>query len=208
MHPRLGWHPAFRIFVRTLIFSTIAVVLTTMIATCVSFMSVGKEQIVEGAEMTIKIAVGLNMVLSFTPLVAIFIACAIPGPRAENFGVGPLRSKMALLVFGEICLAAGAAVRFATTVNHEAGRMGSPAFSKASFYTTAWFLELVTVMAYAYFRVDRLFQIPNGSKGPGDYSSGSNEKFGANHGDASLDSQEQFFSTTTGSTQSRKSSTY
>ncbi|KJZ72335.1 hypothetical protein HIM_08261 [Hirsutella minnesotensis 3608] len=207
MHPRIGWHPAFRVFVLTLIFTTIANVLVNIISLCVSFMSVGNNARVEVAEDIIKVANGINMVLALTPLICIFIASALPGPRPENFGIGPFRSKVALLVFSEICFAVGATTRFASSVNMAAGRHGHPLFSRATFYTSAWTAELLVVIAYAVFRVDRLFHIPNGSKGPGDYSGGSNEKIGSGQGESSLDSQQRLFNLSMEQTSTQSSQT-
>lgn len=46
-------------------------------------------------------------------------------------------------------------------------------YNKACFYIFNFTMELAVVILYVVVRVDRRFYVPNGSKGPGDYS-GSN----------------------------------
>ncbi|KAM4065013.1 hypothetical protein HRG_004644 [Hirsutella rhossiliensis] len=176
MHPRIGWHPAFGYFSLFLIFSVPAIVVMNIAVISVSFFSVGKMARLQATEEALKFGASWNLMLSVMPLVLVFLAAAMPGPPPENFGSGELRCKSTVLVFSAVTLAVGAAVRLAALTNPEAGLAMSPLFSKAVFYATGFMLEILTVVAYAYFRVDLLFHIPNGASRPGDYSAGSGDK--------------------------------
>ncbi|KHN94381.1 uncharacterized protein MAM_07697 [Metarhizium album ARSEF 1941] len=167
MHPSIGWHPAFSQTSLLLIWSCPAVTMMNLIAGCINALVPTQEK---GAETVLKIGGCWNMMLAVTPLVWLFMASAKPGPTPENFGVGDFRAKASLLVFGASLMTVGAAVRLAVFFNQ-----GGPdrLFSKATLYITQFVFELLIVFVYAFFRIDQIYHIPNGSSGPGDYSANS-----------------------------------
>lgn len=169
MHPSVGWHPVFSYFSLALIFSVPVVTVLNIIVISVSFFSAGQAERLHTAEKLLKLGSSWNMMLATMPLVWMFLASAVPGLPPENFGTGQFRPKATLLVFSAVTLAAGAAVRLAALLNPESPAAMSTLFSKPVFYGTQFLLELVTVAAYAAFRVDSLFHVPNGASGPGQY---------------------------------------
>ncbi|KAF5135176.1 hypothetical protein E5D57_005820 [Metarhizium anisopliae] len=164
MHPSIGWHPVFSRYSLFLIWTCPAVTIMNIIAVCVNFLVPARAQ---GAETVLQVGACWNMMLVVTPLLWLFIASAKPGPTPENFGTGDFRAKASLLVFSASVMTVGAAVRLTIAFNHNGPEQ---LFSKASLYTTQFILEYLVVAAYAFFRIDQIYHIPNGSSGPGDYS--------------------------------------
>lgn len=167
MHPAFGWGLGFTTFSHFLLFSIPAVIAMNAVSVSVNFFSTETVQR-EVTEELLTFGSSWNLMLAAMPLFWVFLASAIPGPPIENFGVGDFRSKTSLLVFGAITMSVGAGVRLAISVN--APSSTSPLSGKVVFYITGFLLETITVAAYAYFRLDLLFHIPNGAMGPGAYS--------------------------------------
>lgn len=143
-----------------------------IITGCIRFFSAGKPGRLQVTEDVLIFGASWNMMLAVTPLLWVFFSNAKPGPPPENFGIGSLRAKATLLVFSAGTLAVGAAVRLRALSHPEGLGTTSPVFSKETFYTTGFMLELFTVGLYAIFRVDLTYHVPNGAKGPGDYAGG------------------------------------
>ncbi|KAK2592069.1 hypothetical protein QQS21_010230 [Conoideocrella luteorostrata] len=164
MHPSIGWHPIFSRYSFFLIWTCPAVTIMNIVAVCISFLAPAQGK---GAEIALKVGACWNMMLVVTPLLWLFIASAKPGPTPENFGTGDFRAKASLLVFSASVMTVGAAVRLAISFNHNGPKQ---LFSKPTLYATQFMLEYLTVAAYAFFRIDQIYHVPNGSSGPGDYS--------------------------------------
>lgn len=169
MHPFFGWSLAFGYFSWFLILSIPVVTIMNLVAISVRFFGGDNLKRQEVAGEFLKFGSTWNVMLVLMPLMWMFLASALPGPPVENFGRGEIRSKAALLVFSAVMMAAGAILRLAAAMNHDV-TASSPLLSRTVFYLTGFMLELLTVAAYAYFRIDLLFYIPTGAKGPGDYS--------------------------------------
>ncbi|KXJ86922.1 hypothetical protein Micbo1qcDRAFT_168013 [Microdochium bolleyi] len=92
--------------------------------------------------------------------------------RPEKFGTGRLRTKVRLILFTSVILTLGAAFRVAT--NFAARPANDPAWyhSRACYYCFNFVIEIICSALYAAVRFDRRFHVPNGAKGPGDYSAG------------------------------------
>ncbi|RCI16637.1 hypothetical protein L249_2571 [Ophiocordyceps polyrhachis-furcata BCC 54312] len=174
MHPDFGWNKLFTMAGNALVVSIAPVELMSFIAFFVGIFAFGRAS-VPGIKQALELAASWNLMLAYLPLVAVFAACAVPGPAIENFGSGSFRFKTALLVFNSITLAVGQTMRLALVDNPEAALEGSAIAGKAVFYTTAFFLECLTVFSYLIFRFDNLYWVPDGSHGPGDYSRGSGD---------------------------------
>ncbi|PHH92636.1 hypothetical protein CDD83_6406 [Cordyceps sp. RAO-2017] len=170
MQPVIGWHPVFSHFSFLLIISVPATIIMNIVALSISFFSVDKPDRLEATVDVLKFGVSWSMMLVVMPLIWVFLASMKPGPTPENFGEGDFRAKASLVVFSSATLTAGAAVRLAALINPESPEAKSVLFSKAVFYTTGFVPEIVTVAAYAFFRIDLIFHIPNGASGPGDYT--------------------------------------
>ncbi|PQK14570.1 hypothetical protein BB8028_0005g01010 [Beauveria bassiana] len=159
MHPAFGWRPAFSYFSLFLIFSVPAAIIMNIIATAFSFFSVGKPTRLEASEGVLRVGASWNMMLVVMPLLWVFLASATANTSPEPFGIGNMARKGSLLVF----------------TNPVAVEAMSPLFTKGAFYTTGFMLEILTVAAYAFFRIDLTFHIPNGASGPGAYSTHPND---------------------------------
>ncbi|KZL78125.1 DUF3112 domain protein, partial [Colletotrichum tofieldiae] len=170
IHPHFGWHPAVRVFTLFFLFSVPAVVVLNSTSIGVSFYKIEDQDRVDTALNLLKAGVSWIMLLAVLPVIAVVLASNIPGPRPERFGQGDTHQKIAVLLIGATLLIAGHAVRLAATLIGEPPATTNKLYSKEVFYTTGFMLEIFVVVFYAVIRVDLLFHVPNGSKGPGDYS--------------------------------------
>ncbi|PFH58493.1 hypothetical protein XA68_13601 [Ophiocordyceps unilateralis] len=169
MHPVVGWHKLFQTATWCLAMSIAPVSIIASVSSIIKIVAF-RTTSAQMTKQVLEFADSWQLMVSLIPLVSIFIACAVPGQRPQNFGTGNLRLKTALLVFSSITLVIAPAVRLAVVANPQAALDGSPISGKPVFYTTALFLESLTVFSYLIFRFDNLYWIPDGSKGPGDYS--------------------------------------
>ncbi|GJC96732.1 hypothetical protein ColKHC_05558 [Colletotrichum higginsianum] len=170
IHPHFGWHPALRVFTLFFLFSVPAVVVLNSTSIGVSFFKIEDQDRVDTALNLLKAGVSWIMLLAVLPVIGVIVASTIPGPRPERFGQGDTHQKIAVLLIGATLLISGHAVRLAATLKPEPPTSTNKIFSKEVFYTTGFMFEIFVVVFYAVIRVDLLFHVPNGSKGPGDYS--------------------------------------
>lgn len=176
MHPLIGWHPLFSYTSLFLILTIPAIIIMNIVSLSLGFFSVGKPDQLAATLKVLKFGVSWSLMLAAMPLLWVFLASAIPGLPPENFGTGDFRAKATLLVFSAATLIVGAIIRLATSVNPEGPEVRSLLFSKSIFYITGFLLEIMTVAAYAAFRIDLIYHVPNGAKGPGDYDNKSRKK--------------------------------
>lgn len=110
--------------------------------------------------------------ISFLPIVLVVFGLIVPRKtRVEKFGSGRWRSKLAILLTSAFLLCLGATFRSATMYKNPRP-LNNPAWYDARwcFYFFNFVIEIIVIYLYLLVRVDRRFFIPNGSKGPGDYS--------------------------------------
>ncbi|RDA93843.1 hypothetical protein CP533_6393 [Ophiocordyceps camponoti-saundersi (nom. inval.)] len=172
MHPSVGWHPVFGKVFLFLVASIPAVVILNIVSLSFFFFSSDN---FERHEMTEKLLIfggSWNLSLTMLPLVVIFVACAMPGPPVEQFGQGTLIFKTSIFIFVAAMTAAGAAVRLAVALNPLGGLLKLSLFDRSVFYVTSFTFDILTVIIYAYFRVDLLFHVPDGSSKQGDFAAG------------------------------------
>ena len=83
-----------------------------------------------------------------------------------------MAGKIALLVGASLLLTVGAGFRAGVNLAVAASPVREPQWyhSKPAFYCFNFGIELVVVWAYAVFRFDRRFHVPEGSSAPGHYS--------------------------------------
>jgi hypothetical protein len=174
MHPAFGWSTPFRILSRFLAISVPSIIIFNIVSLIFSFFATNDLRRLETTEALLKFGSIWNMFLSVYPLLTLFIVSTLPlppsAPQPEDFGIGPLRTKIAIVVYGSTTLAVGAAVRLAALFNPRPPNTNDVLFSKQVFYSTGFLLEILVVVIYAVSRVDLRFHIPDGSRGPGDYS--------------------------------------
>ena len=118
---------------------------------------------------------GLTYFLIISALPFLFIATALFYPRKgpiDNFGIKSIYRKMVILTISAALLTIGAAWRASN------GWRGQRPFDKStpwylsrtSFYIFNFALEFSIICIYILFRVDKVFYIPDGAKGPGSYN--------------------------------------
>lgn len=170
MHPKVGWSMPFSIITRLMAISVPILIILQIISIIVLFFSVDDASRFTAFETILKFGASYLLILATFPFWTIFLACSVPGPRPEKFGEGSLRVKTSLVMLASAMLTTGAIVRTYAFFNPRAPDDSDVLYSKPVFYTTQFTLEILVVAAYAIFRFDLLFHIPNGSAKPGDYS--------------------------------------
>lgn len=170
MHPRVGWSMPFSIITRLMAISVPILIILQIISIIVLFFSVDDASRFTAFETILKFGTTYLLILATFPFWTIFLACSVPGPRPEKFGVGSLRVKTSLVMLASAMLTTGAILRTYAFFNPRAPDSNDVLYSKPVFYTTQFTLEILVVAAYAIFRFDLLFHIPNGSSKAGDYS--------------------------------------
>ena len=144
-----------------------------MVVSCSVDSMMTKSAVARGMERNVLLFAGVYItVLAVFPAVMVGLARAVPnkGDRwpAEGFGKGSMEGKMALLVGASLLLTVGAGFR--AGVNLAAASRPQWYHSKAALYCFSFGIELAVVWAYAVFRFDRRFYVPEGSSAPGHYS--------------------------------------
>jgi hypothetical protein len=178
-HPHFGWHKAlsraFMVFY-VLILLMLATVIT---ATVQSFYTLNTNT--HRIDRDLQMLAGIYfMTVSFLPIPMVIIGLVVPRKtRVEKFGTGRWRSKVIILLTTSVLLCLGASFRTGTTLKNPKPR-DEPAWydAKWCFYFFNFTLEIIVIYLYIILRIDRRFHVPNGSKGPGDYSGGSAEQDG------------------------------
>lgn len=171
MHPNFGWSIPFGLGSTILACSVPPVIILNITSISLLFYSTDNPDRSDVAEALLKFGSSWNLWLVSFPFLVIFISCSIPGPRPEKFGSGSLRIKTSLVMFATALLATGATVRTYATFNPRPQNSFDVLYGKPVFYVTQFTFEVIVVSLYAALRFDLLFHVPNGSSGPGDYSS-------------------------------------
>ncbi|KIY01725.1 uncharacterized protein Z520_01863 [Fonsecaea multimorphosa CBS 102226] len=172
-HPHIGWNKAVSTAFKIL-YALIVVMLAIIISATVDNFFVLKTD----AHNTIRdltiTAVTYFLFLSFLPIPIVILAVIIPRKtRVEKFGKGRWRTKIAVLLTSSVLLCLGSSFRAATAYKTPRPKNNPAWFDKKwCFYFFNFTLETIVIYLYLLLRVDRRFHIPNGSKGPGDYSAG------------------------------------
>lgn len=170
-HPRSGWHPLFsHSFTATyvLIVVTLIMLITANIQNFYTLNSntkrIDRDIILYGGTF--------YTVISFLPFPLVLGGLIIPRhARLEKFGSGRFRSKIAILLTAAFLLCLGASFRVGTNFKTPRPRTDPPEyFNKGCFYFFNFTVEILVVILYVVVRVDQRFHVPDGSKGPGDYS--------------------------------------
>lgn len=170
-HPNSGWHP----LGQWMIYATYLWIVTSLtiliIATTQSFYT--KNQNTKRIDRDLQLyGQTVWAVVSFIPIPVVIAAYLFPRKaKTEKFGMGRLRIKSAILLIAATLLCLGAAFRVGT--NYKKPRPNTnPGWyqSKACFYIFIFTVEIIVVALYAAARIDQRFYVPDGSKGPGDYS--------------------------------------
>jgi hypothetical protein len=194
-HPHAGWKPAFSLAFKA-IYALIVISLILLISFIVqSFYTLdpGKRNTARDFQLY---GGTLFATMAFLPIPLVIVGLILPRTtRVEKFGSGRYRHKVAILLTSAALLSLGA--WFRAGINYMTPRpVNDPAWyqSKACFYIFNFAVEVVVIWLYILVRVDRRFHIPNGSKGPGDYSGANNiEKNGEGKTETRIMTEEEVF---------------
>ncbi|KAK3400656.1 hypothetical protein B0T20DRAFT_150777 [Sordaria brevicollis] len=173
MKPQLGWHPhSNKIFWG--IFASIFVFLAIVIITTVTYFFTSSAETREIERNLMLAGSGWLTTLSALPLVVLpylfFTTNAAREPPAEQFADGSVFQKLLVLFLASLLTTLGAGFRLGAHI--DARPLGHPAWyhHRGAFYFFNYTIDIIIVLSYAILRVDRMFWVPNGAKGPGDYT--------------------------------------
>ena len=170
-HPHSGWHPLLSMAFMALYAVLVATLIILISFTVLSFYTLdpSKRQTAHDLQLY---GGTLFAVIAFLPIPIVLGGIIVPRTsRVEKFGSGRFRTKLYILVTAAFLLSLGAWFRIGTGYLTPRPR-DNPAWyqSKACFYVFDFGVEVVVIWLYILVRVDRRFHVPDGSKGPGDYS--------------------------------------
>lgn len=172
-HPTVGWHKGMKIGF-TVVYVIIGLMLAMLITAIVQqfyTLSTSIHRIDRDMQMA---GTSYFLAFCFAPIPLVLLTIAIPRKgQLEKFGHGSWRVKVLSLLFSATLLTLGAAFRATTLYKNPLPRT-QPAWydAKWCFYFFNFVLEIIVIYFYLAIRVDLRFHVPNGSKGPGDYSRG------------------------------------
>lgn len=170
-HPNSGWHPLFKHFFTGIYVLIVVSLIMLITANVQSFYTLNSNT--KRIDRDIILYGGtFYAIVSFLPIPLVLGGLIIPRKtRVEKFGSGRFRSKVAVLLTAAFMLCLGASFRVGTNFKTPKPVNDPPKYyDKACFYIFDFTVELLVVILYVVVRVDRRFHVPDGSKGPGDYS--------------------------------------
>ncbi|KAI1095755.1 hypothetical protein F5B19DRAFT_265640 [Rostrohypoxylon terebratum] len=170
-HPRLGWSRAAGIAVWFLIVCVLCCLIMAIVSTIHSFFTLSKAQ--RQADRIVQLFAGSYLAfLAFLPMPVVALA-AITHPRSdhvEKFGHGKWRAKIGLLMFTALVATLGAVFRVGVNFDGRPGTAPAWFHSRACYYSFNFVTDLIVSTAYLLARFDRRFIVPDGARGPGEYS--------------------------------------
>lgn len=171
LHPQFGWHRIPSTALK-LLWPVLALTLVITIVSVVQSLYTLRPRTLHIDRALQLYGTTFLAIVSFLPLPILALCFAFPRTqRADAFGKGSLRTKIAVLVTGTVLVCFGATYRAGTMwMAPVSMRQPLPAYyHKAAFYLVNFGVEIVVVALYAGARVDRRFWVPDGAKGPGSY---------------------------------------
>lgn len=172
-HPRLGWHRGTCYVVWFLIACVLCCLVVAIVATIHSFFTLSRAAL--RADRAVQLFAGSYLAfLAFLPVPVVALA-VLTHPRhsfhrVEKFGAGRWRAKVGLLVFTSLVATLGAGFRVGVNFDGRAGTDPAWFHSRACYYCFNFVTDLVVSTAYLLARFDRRFIVPDGARGPGDYT--------------------------------------
>ncbi|RDW64619.1 hypothetical protein BP6252_10270 [Coleophoma cylindrospora] len=167
LHPNFGWRPIVGVFFTGILISVPVIIIWNIVNLTLSYFAIGPETthdfLLFGSAYT-----------TFLSLLPIFIIIGgLSAPSAvliEDFGTGSFIAKVLILLLASSLLVAGTLTRLIGALVLYPFDAPGKVDSKVLFYITGFLLEIIVVYLYAILRIDLRFHIPDGSRGPGDYS--------------------------------------
>ncbi|KAI1098828.1 hypothetical protein F4804DRAFT_350017 [Jackrogersella minutella] len=170
-HPRLGWHRGASAAVWFLIACVLCCLVMAIVSTIHSFFTLSARG--RRADRAVQLFAGSYLAfLAFLPVPVVALAAATHPRRfhVEKFGAGRWRSKVGLLVFAALVATVGAAFRVGVNFDGRPGADPAWFHSRACYYGFNFVTDLVVSTAYLFARFDKRFIVPDGARGPGEYS--------------------------------------
>ena len=199
-HPLFGWHRAIHyafIVLYILVVFMLAAVITVIVQ---QFYTLNPNT--HRIDRDVQLAVfSYFLFAAFLPIPMVIIGLVVPRKtRLEKFGSGRWRTKITLLLTTATLLTLGASFRAGTSYKNPRP-LEAPAWydAKWCFYIFNFTIEIIVLYLYLLLRIDKRFWIPNGSKGPGDYTnSGEKDERSASRSTNRplVESEEEFFDET------------
>ena len=184
LHPNFGWHPIFKRFL-IIVFSLILVSMFLLIGFTVdSFFTLDPTKLHNARDAQLY-GVTYFAFTAVLPIPLVLVSLAVHRKtEAERFGNSSLRTKTITILSGATTLALGEWFRAGTSyLTPRPVTDPAPYSSKACFYVFYFCLEILVIWSYLFARIDLIFYVPDGSKGPGDYSRSAMPNKGDNHGE-------------------------
>jgi hypothetical protein len=170
-HPKIGWNRSLGKGFTVLYILLLGALLVTIGFTVTSFYTLNST--LRSVAMWIQRTAILYMMI-FNVISLVLFSLSVVLPRAsdsENFGTGTMSSKF--IILGTAVFFGTFIAGFRTGVVWSAPRSVSslPWYdTKAAFYVIIFVFEIIIIYLLLITRFDKRFWVPNGSKGPGDYS--------------------------------------
>ena len=207
-HPHFGWHGAIH-YAFTVLYILVVLMLAAIITVIVQqFYTLNPNT--HRIDRDVQLAVSSYFLfVAFLPIPMVIIGLVYPRKtRLEKFGSGRWRTKITLLLTTATLLTLGASFRAGTSYKNPRP-LQDPAWydAKWCFYIFNFTIEITVLYLYLLLRVDKRYWIPNGSKGPGDYTNSDekDERLASRSSNRSIiESEEEFFDETSPSQQGEK----
>lgn len=179
LHPHMGWSRLHSRFLLVLYLLVPALLVMVITATVQLFYTTDKKLVHADIDMQ-RGASTYFLFFAYLPIQITIFALVYPknsGP--DHFGKGPFWHKAAVVLTASVLLVLGAGFRTGTTFMTWKPEYNTPGNApwwnaKWCFYFFNFTVELITVLMYLVVRIDLLFHIPDGAKGPGSYSRNTN----------------------------------
>lgn len=171
-HPNFGWQRAIH-YAFLGYYVSIGLMLVMLITVLVLSFYTTDQNTLRISHDIVLLGGTYNAVASFIPIVITILATIIPrsnNRHVEKFGSGRYRTKIRVVLSAAFLIAIGATFRCVIAYYPRPGTNPGWYTSRTCFYCFVFLVEIIVIYMYILVRVDRRFHVPNGSKGPGDYS--------------------------------------
>lgn len=173
LHPHLGWHKGLSTAFLVL-YALVPLLLVMVITATIQIFNTTTKNIVNIDLDMQRTASSYFLFIAVLPLPITGFALLYPKKsEPDHFGRGSMTLKAAVVLSVSVLLCLGAGFRTATVfISWTPELAAHPPWwnAKWSFYFFNFAIEIIALVMYLTLRIDLLFHIPNGSKGPGSYS--------------------------------------
>ncbi|KAI4594269.1 hypothetical protein KJ359_008544 [Pestalotiopsis sp. 9143b] len=169
--PKIGWNGPFRLVFKVLCGLVVGALIMAIAALVIAINTTNVQTLHSIRDVTLASST-YSLVIAVFPSCMLAIAYLLPtSPAEESFGTGSQGRKLLVLLIS--CSLAIIIAGFKTGTAWEMLRSAlDPAWyhSKAAFYCFDFMLEIIILATFLVSRIDNLFYVPDGCKGPGDYT--------------------------------------